>query len=116
MAKIQGICPGERIIRDSELGFGVKKFRIQGISSGTAGDPGKRDPGQRGATVLECTWNCPVLSRVGSRGSTMYAIVLQYRGHQTHTVRYGINEGGEKEKDGLLLLLMVQVLEYWHGK
>jgi len=52
MAKIQGICPGQRIIRDSELGFGVKKFRIQGISSGTAGDPGKRDPGQRGATVL----------------------------------------------------------------
>jgi len=51
MAKIQGICPGQRIIRDSELGFGVKKFRIQGISSGTAGDPGKRDPGQRGATV-----------------------------------------------------------------
>jgi len=53
MAKIQGICPGQRIIRDSELGFGVKKFRIQGISSGTAGDPGKRDPGQRGATVPE---------------------------------------------------------------
>ena len=24
MAKIQGICPGQRIIRDSELGFGVK--------------------------------------------------------------------------------------------
>jgi len=41
MAKIQGICPGQRIIRDSELGFGVKKFRIQGISSGTAGDPGE---------------------------------------------------------------------------
>ena len=37
----------------------------------------------------------------------MYTIVLQYRGHQTHTVRYGINEGGEKVKDGLLLLLMV---------
>jgi len=54
MAKIQGICPGQRIIRDSELGFGVKKFRIQGISSGTAGDPGKRDPGQRGATVMQC--------------------------------------------------------------
>jgi len=26
------------------LGFGAKKFRIQGISSGTAGDPGQRDP------------------------------------------------------------------------
>jgi len=57
MAKIQGICPGQRIIRDSELGFGVKKFRIQGISSGTAGDPGKRDPGQRGATVLEYSYS-----------------------------------------------------------
>jgi len=28
-------------------------------------------------------------------------------------IRYGINEGGEKEKDGLLLLLMVLA---WHGK
>jgi len=41
MAKIQGISPGQRIIRDSELVFGAKKFRIQGISSGTAGDPGE---------------------------------------------------------------------------
>jgi len=41
MAKIQGICPGQRIIRDSGLGSGAKKFRIQGISSGTAGDPGE---------------------------------------------------------------------------
>ena len=52
MAKIQGICPGQRIIRDNELSFGAKQFRIQGISSGTAGDPVERNPGQRGATVL----------------------------------------------------------------
>ena len=50
MAKIQGICPGQRIIRDNELSFGAKQFRIQGISSGTAGDPVERNPGQRGAT------------------------------------------------------------------
>jgi len=41
MAKIQGICPGQRIIRHSELVFGAKKIGIQGISSGTAGDPGE---------------------------------------------------------------------------
>jgi len=67
MAKIQGICPGQRIIRDSELGFGVKKFRIQGISSGTAGDPGKRDPGQRGATVHR-NLSREIPSGVGSGG------------------------------------------------
>ena len=50
MAKIQGIYPGQRIIRDNELSFGAKQFRIQGISSGTAGDPVERNPGQRGAT------------------------------------------------------------------
>jgi len=38
MAKTQGICPGQRIIRDNELGFGAKQFRIQRISSGTARD------------------------------------------------------------------------------
>jgi len=37
MAKTQGICPGQRIIRDSELVFGAKKFRTQGISSGQQG-------------------------------------------------------------------------------
>lgn len=47
--------PGLRIIRDSELGFDARKIRIQGISSGTVGDPGQRDPGQRGATVFEDT-------------------------------------------------------------
>jgi len=51
MAKIQGICPGQRIIRDNELRFGSKQFRIQRISSGTAGDPVERGPGEGGATV-----------------------------------------------------------------
>jgi len=52
MAKIQEICPGQRIIRDNESGFGVGGFGAQGISSGTVGDPVERNPGQRGATVL----------------------------------------------------------------
>jgi len=52
MAKIQEICPGQRIFRDNESGFGVKKFRIQGISSGTEGDPVERNPGQRGNRSL----------------------------------------------------------------
>ena len=35
----------------SGLDFGAKQFRIQGISSGTAGDSVERNPGKRGATV-----------------------------------------------------------------
>ena len=46
MVEIQGICPGQRIIRGSELCFGAKQFRIQGISSGTAGDSVERNPGK----------------------------------------------------------------------
>jgi len=76
MAKIQGICPGQRIIRDSELGFGVKKFRIQGISSGTAGDPGKRDPGQRGATVLQYSNSRGMIQGLGTINRNKQGIYL----------------------------------------
>ena len=48
--KIQGICPGQRGIRDSG-GFGVKKFEDQRYSHGTARGPGQRVLGQRAATV-----------------------------------------------------------------
>ena len=51
--KTQGICPEQRIIRDNELGFGAERFTIQGISSGTTGDPVEGNLGQRGATVEE---------------------------------------------------------------
>lgn len=42
--EIQRICPGQQGIRDSEEGFGVRKFGNQGFSYGTSA--GRRDLGQ----------------------------------------------------------------------
>ncbi|RPB00230.1 hypothetical protein L873DRAFT_838329 [Choiromyces venosus 120613-1] len=39
MAKIQRICPAQRVIQDNRSGFGVKKFRIHRYSYGTARYP-----------------------------------------------------------------------------